>query len=326
MRIVVTGGAGFVGAHLTRVLSAAGCEVVVVDDLSTGARSNLDGLAVRLLVGSVTNRALMEEACTGADSIVHLAARPSVERSLLDPMATHDVNVTGTLTVLDVAQRAEIHVIVVSSSSVYGGSDGRPRVETDPPCPRSPYGASKLAAEAYAFAYQASFGLPVLVTRLFNVFGPYQSVRHAYAAVVPSFVDAALTGRPLTVHGDGRQTRDFTYVGTVAGILADAARRRLAYDRPVNLAFGTRTDLLAVIDRLGDILGRRLETVHTAPRAGDVRDSRADGTIMSSLFPAARAADLTDALAATVAWYQARLAELPTQRPAPPAGVRSPRR
>ncbi len=321
VKVVVTGGAGFIGAHLTRALLAAGAEVVVIDDLSTGAVSNLAGLPVRLVIGSVTDRSLVEEACTGAGSIVHLAARPSVERSLLDPMATHTVNATGTLTVLGVAQRAETHVVVASSSSVYGGTGPLPRAEDTPTLPRSPYAASKLAAESYALAYQSGFGLPVLAARLFNVFGPYQSVGHAYAAVVPTFIDAALAGRPLTVHGDGRQTRDFTYVAGVAGLLCDAAMRWVSHPRPVNIAFGTRTDLLAVISELERIVGRRLSVQHGAPRTGDIRDSQADTATMRALFPDAAGLDLPAALAATVAWYADRTGTAPGVSPAAVPGT-----
>ncbi|MCK9930942.1 NAD-dependent epimerase/dehydratase family protein [Frankia sp. Mgl5] len=317
MRVVVTGGAGFIGAHLTRALLARGCEVIVVDDLSTGARSNLLGLPVRLVLGSVTDRELVEEACTGADSVVHLAARPSVERSLLDPLATHHVNATGTLTVLDVAQRGETHVVVVSSSLVYGSSGGRAQAEDDPPYPTSPYAASTLAAEGYALAYHASFGLPVLVARLFNVYGPYQPARQAHAAVVPTFIDAALCGRPLQVHGDGRQTRDFTYVESVAGLLADAACRRLAHPGPVNLAFGTSIDLLALVAHLEDILGRRLDVAHAAPRAGDIRGSRAHPDAMRALFGSVERPDLRATLEETVHWYRERLGEAPGATPRP---------
>ncbi|MCM3887577.1 NAD-dependent epimerase/dehydratase family protein [Frankia sp. R82] len=306
MKVVVTGGAGFIGAHLTRALLAAGAEVVVLDDLSTGAVANLAGLPVQLIVGSVTDRTTVEQACLGADSIVHLAARPSVARSLLDPMATHAVNATGTLTVLDVAQRDETHVVVASSSSVYGVGGTLPRTEDAPCRPRSPYAASKLAAEGYALGYRGGFGLPVLAVRLFNVFGPYQSVGHAYAAVVPTFIEAALSGRPLTVHGDGRQTRDFTYVSGVAGTLCDAALRRLSHPDPVNIAFGTRTDLLTVIVELERILGRTLPVRHVEPRSGDVRDSQAGTATLRTLFPDAVGLDLAAALEATVAWYVER--------------------
>jgi UDP-glucose 4-epimerase len=318
VKVVVTGGAGFLGSHLTRALLTAGCEVVVVDDLSTGAVSNLSGLPVKLIVGSVTDRALLEEAAAGAHSVVHLAARPSVERSLLDPMASHDVNVTGTLTVLDVAQRAEAHVIVTSSAAVYGDAGPLPCREDGPLAPRSPYAASKLAAEAYALAFSASVGLPVLVARLFTVFGPFQAVGNAYPAVVPSFIDAALAGRPLTVHGDGRQTRDVGYVEPIAAMLADATTRRLAHPRPVNLAFGSRVDLLTLVATLEEIVGYRLPVAFGPARAGDVRHQQADPTTARALFPRAAGVDLATALDATVAWYAARAGH-PLTTPRPPA-------
>jgi UDP-glucose 4-epimerase len=320
MKVVVTGGAGFIGSHLTRALLSAGCEVVVVDDLSTGAMSNLTGLPVKLVVGSVTDRPLLEEAAAGATSIVHLAARPSAQRSLLDPMASHDVNVTGTLTVLDVAQRTEAHVIVTSSGSVYGEAGTLPCREDGPVAPRSPYAASKLAAEAYALGFQVSFGLPVLVVRLFSAFGPYQSAGHAYSSVVPAFVDAALSGRQLSVHGDGRQTRDFGYVEPIAAMLAEATTRRLTHPRPVNLAFGTRTDLLTLIARLERIVGRPLPVAFGPPRPGDIRDLQADPSSLRALFPRVAPVDLAAGLDATVAWYAAR-----GGHPLDPAGRAAPR-
>jgi len=318
MKVMVTGGAGFLGSHLTRALLVAGCEVVVVDDLSTGAVNNLSGLPIKLVVGSVTDRALLEEAAAGVDSIVHLAARPSIERSLLDPMASHDVNVTGTLTVLDVAQRAEAHVIVASSAAVYGDAGAGPCREDGPIDPRSPYAASKLAAEAYALGFQASVGLPVLVVRLFTVFGPFQAAGQAYPAVVPSFIDAALAGRPLTVYGDGRQTRDVGYVDPITAMLVDATTRRLTHPRPVNLAFGTPVDLLTLVAALEDILGYQLPVAFGPARAGDVRHRRADPTTARMLFPWAEGGDLASALDATVAWYAARAGH-PLSAPRRPA-------
>jgi UDP-glucose 4-epimerase len=174
----------------------------------------------------------------------------------------------------------------------------------------SPYAASKLAAESYALAYQRSFGLPTLAFRFFNVFGPLQRAGHAYAAVIPAFVDAALRGEPLPVHGDGTQSRDFTYVDTVVAILAEAATTGTSHDEPVNLAFGTRTDLLTVIALLEDILGRPLRVEHQANRAGDVPHSQADNARLRSLFPAIEPTDLRAGLAATVEWM-AGLADRP---------------
>ncbi|HVN50704.1 MAG TPA: NAD-dependent epimerase/dehydratase family protein, partial [Acidimicrobiales bacterium] len=184
MRVVVTGGAGFIGANLCRVLLASGVdEVVVLDDLSSGSLENLDGVGVRFVEGSILERDLLDATFAGADSVVHLGARPSVPRSIADPMASHLANATGTVEVLEAARRAGgPSVIVASSSSVYGANETLPKHEDLAARPMSPYAASKLAAEAYALAWQHSYGLPVLAFRFFNVFGPLQLPGHAYAA------------------------------------------------------------------------------------------------------------------------------------------------
>jgi UDP-glucose 4-epimerase len=308
VRVVVTGGAGFIGANLCRALVATGGigEVVVVDDLSTGRRSYLDGVGgVTLLEGSILDDGVLDEAVAGAAAVVHLAARPSVPRSLADPLASHEANATGTLRVLEAARRhGGPHVVVASSSSVYGANPVLPKREDLVPMPVSPYAVSKLATESYALAYGSSFGLPTLAFRFFNVFGPLQPADHAYAAVVPIFLDAALAGRPLPVHGDGGQTRDFTYVGTVVGVLADAVRRQVTGDRPVNLAFGTRVSLLELIALLERLLGRPLERTHLPTRAGDVRDSQADRGALAALFPDVSPVALEDGLRATLAWFE----------------------
>jgi UDP-glucose 4-epimerase len=258
-----------------------------------------------LVEGSILDVATVDGALAGADAVVHLAARPSVPRSLEDPVATHEANATGTLAVLEGARRAGgVPVIVASSSSVYGRNPTLPKREEQVPLPASPYAASKLATEAYALSYQESFGLPVLAFRFFNVFGPGQSADHAYAAVVPAFVSAALAGRPLTIHGDGTQTRDFTYVGTVSELVADAVTRRVTHPEPVNLAFGTRTDILTLARLVAAAVGVELEVEHTAPRAGDVAHSQADSTRLRTLFPEIEPVSLVDALAATVAWFR----------------------
>ena len=305
-RVVVTGGAGFIGANLCRELTRRGVgNVVVVDDLSTGTRTNLARLPVTVLQGTILDAELLDHACAGASTIVHLAARPSVPRSLQNPLATHEANATGTLRVLEAARRCGAAVIVASSSSVYGLNPTLPKHEDLVAMPVSPYAASKLAAESYALAYSQSFGVPSLALRFFNVFGPLQAAGHAYAAVIPSFLAAAIAGRPLVVHGDGRQTRDFTFVDTVTGVLATAALKGVTADRPVNLAFGTRTSLLAVIAHLEHLFDRPLEVQHVEPRSGDVRDSQADNTRLHQLFPNTRPVEFRDGLAATLAWFRA---------------------
>ena len=306
MKVVVTGGAGFIGANLARDLTAAGHEVVAVDDLSTGFRSNLLGVPATFLEGSILDADLLDAAMTGAGAVVHLAARPSVPRSLTDPMASHLTNATGTLEVLEAVRRAgEAQVIVASSSSVYGANPAIPKVEDLVPMPMSPYAASKLATESYALAHAASFGMDVLAFRFFNVFGPLQAAGHAYAAVIPAFIDAALAGQPLAVHGDGRQTRDFTYVDTVTAVIADAIARRISSERPVNLAFGSRVSLLELIDLLSQLLGVELAVEHGPARVSDVRDSQADQTRLRSLFPDVAPIDLETGLRATIDWFRA---------------------
>lgn len=318
MAVLITGGAGFIGANLARALRTGAPmsgrpvpglepvdEVVVLDDLSTGDAANLAGVDVELVQGSILDRDLLGALAARADSVVHLAARPSVPRSIADPVASHEANATGTLYVLEAARAAgNVPVVLASSSSVYGDTPVLPKHEGLPPRPRSPYAASKLATESYAIAYHHSYGLPVLALRFFNVFGPLQAAGHAYAAVVPAFVDAALAGRPLPLHGDGTQSRDFTFVDTVVAVLAAAALGPVSHDEPVNLAFGTRTDLNALIAELGAVLGHDLAVERQPSRAGDVAHSQAEHSVLDGLFPDVEPVDLRTGLEATVAWFR----------------------
>lgn len=307
-RVVVTGGAGFIGANLVHTLveTEAVERVIVLDDLSSGLEDNLARLPrTELVIGSVLDDAVLNAACRGADAVVHLAARPSVAASVEEPLASTEVNATGTLKVLEAARAAGgLHTILASSAAVYGPSTVLPKHEELAPEPVSPYAASKLASEAYGRAYADCYAMPVLAFRFFNVFGPLQPVDHAYAAVIPAFVSAAVEGRPLTVHGDGGQTRDFVFVGSVCGLLVDALRHRVSAPGPVNLAFGSRHSLLEVITELEAILGRTLPVEHTPPRPGDVRDSQADQRRLLGLFPDAQATPFAEGLRATVAWFE----------------------
>ena len=309
MRVLVTGGAGFIGANLVGVLcrTPAVDEIVVVDDLSTGDAVRLEPCPqAELVKGSVLDGGLLDEVVAGCDAVVHLAALASVPESLERPADYHDVNVTGSLQVLDAARRHGSHVVVASSAAVYGQNPPLPATESLPPDPRSIYASSKLAAEAHALAYGNAYGLPVLVLRFFNVFGPLQDVNHVYAAVVPAFVSAALDGEPLTIYGDGEQTRDMVPVGTVTAVLADAVVRRVAHDRPVNLALGTSRTVLDIVDHLEQILDRPLDRRHEPARPGDVRHSQADTGTLRQLFPSVDAPEFADELAAAVAWFQHR--------------------
>ena len=312
MKVVITGGAGFIGANTARMLTTAATagtvpEVVALDDLSSGFRENLDGLDVTLIEGSILDDDALDEAFAGATSVIHLAARPSVPRSIADPWTAHEVNATGTVKVLEAVRRHDVgQVIVASSSSVYGANPTLPKHEDLTLRPVSPYAASKLATETYTLAWGSSYGMRTLAFRFFNVFGPLQPAGHAYAAVVPAFLEAALAGRPLPINGDGEQSRDFTFVDSVAGVLTDAVHRQVHCDQPVNLAFGSRTTLLELIDELEAVLGRPLEREHRDTRPGDVRHSQADQARFRSLFPDVEPVPLGEALARTAAWFDAQ--------------------
>lgn len=312
MRVVITGGAGFIGGNLCRALLAAGCEVSVIDDLSTGNRANIDELIhthdLRFVEGTILDDTALDAAFAGADAVVHLAALGSVPRSVANPLATHHANATGTLMVLEAARRhGGLHTVVASSSSVYGSNPILPKHEELATRPLSPYAGSKLVTEGYTLAWGSSYGMPTLAFRFFNVFGPLQPAGHAYAAVIPAFVHAALTGTPLTVHGDGSQSRDFTYVGSVVGAITDAVLRTVSSPSPVNLAFGTRVTLLDVIASLEEIVGHPIERTHTDNRAGDVPHSQADMTKLRELFPTVQAVAFSDGLQATVDWMKTTL-------------------
>jgi UDP-glucose 4-epimerase len=307
VKVVVTGGAGFIGANLCRRLVAEPqvADIVVLDDLSSGFRDNLDGLGIRFVEGSILDREVLDEVVAGAAAIVHLAAIPGVPPSIQDPMSSHLVNVTGTMEVLEAARRAGgAQVVVASSAAVYGVTDVVPTHEQLPVAPLSPYGASKVAAENYALCYQRTYGLPVLALRFFNIYGPLQKVGHAYAAVVPAFVEAVVAGRPIPLEGDGLQTRDFAYVGDVAEVITQAITRQVTHDGPVNVALGVRNNLLELIDVLQDILGTKVPVEKLPPRRGDIRDSQADTATLRSLFPDLDPVSLTTGLERTVAWYR----------------------
>ena len=307
-KVVVTGGAGFIGANLSRhlVASGAAASVVAYDNLTTGLAGNVEGLeAVTLVEGDILDQDHLTDVLVGADAVVHLAARPSVPKSIEDPIASHDNNATGTIRLLEAMRKAGVdRIVAASSSSVYGANPTLPKVETLQPMPVSPYAVSKLATESYVLSYQQVFGITGVAFRFFNVFGPLQRAGHAYAAVVPAFISAALAGEPLTVHGDGGQTRDFTYVGSVAAVITDVLARGTSSPTPVNLAFGTRFSLLELIGVLEKLFDRPLERVHVDTRTGDVRDSQADQTRLRALVPGLEPVDLETGLRQTIAWFE----------------------
>ena len=305
MRVLITGGSGFIGANLARDLLANDHQVSIIDDLSTGRESNIAGLDVDFQLGSILDLELLTSMASDAESIVHLAARSSVPRSLDDPIASHMANASGTLNVLEASRAAGgRHVVMASSSSVYGANPEMPKRESAATRPMSPYAASKLAAEAYALAYRTSFGIPTLAFRFFNVFGPLQPAGHAYAAVIPAFVDAALKGTTITVHGDGTQSRDFTHVSTVCNTIRQALEGEISSPDPVNLAFGSRIDLNQVLSLIAAQVDRPLVVENIDNRVGDVPHSQADCSLLRSLIPSIEPVDFEVGLSGTIDWMR----------------------
>jgi UDP-glucose 4-epimerase len=314
VKIVITGGAGFIGTNLRKRFDADvdQHEIVLLDDLSSGYLENASDLSqlTRFVRGSITDIDLVSSLVSDADAIVHLAARPSVARSIENPAATTHANVDGTLTILEAVRESNpaAHIVYASSSSVYGANQTLPKKEDMATLPISPYAASKLSGEVYALAYQASFGIPVTAFRFFNVYGPYQRPGHSYAAVVPAFLEAAVKKRPLPVHGDGTQTRDFTYVGTLVDAIAAVVTRKLTSPTPINLAFGTRTSLLELIASIEDLIKSPVNVQHQPTRPGDVRDSQASNDSLISLLPDLQAIPLELGLHHTYKWMKTFLA------------------
>lgn len=305
MLILITGGAGFIGSNLIGKATAAGHEVRVLDDLSTGYRENVDGYDVDFREASLLDEDAVAAAVRGVDSIVHLGALGSVPRSIQDPIGSHHANATGTLTLLDQARRHDVtHVVSASSSSVYGMNPALPKGEREWVRPMSPYAVTKLATEQYTLAFQQSYGFETLAFRFFNVYGPGQRAGHAYAAVVPTWIDAILRGETVWVNGDGSTSRDFTYVGSVCDVLLSTVERRMHHAEPVNLAFGTNTRLLTLIEEIHKVVGREFDVRHKEARPGDVPHSQAENAVLHQLFPDLSAVDLHVGLEATYEWMR----------------------
>lgn len=310
-KVLVTGGAGFIGSHLTEALVARGDEVVVLDDLSTGKRANLAPVAdrVRLVVGSVTDRALVADCCRGADTVFHQAALASVPRSVADPLASNEANVTGTLTVLWAAKEAGVRrVVYAASSSAYGDTEVLPKREDMPASPLSPYAVNKYVGELYCAVFARLYGLSSVGLRYFNVFGPRQDPQSQYAAVVPIFITKLLRNEAPLIHGDGGQSRDFTYVANVvqANLLAAAAADPGGVT--VNVACGDRITLNDLFARIRSLTGATVDPVHGPARAGDVRHSQADIALAGRVLGFRPVVGFDEGLRETVAWYRGKTA------------------
>jgi UDP-glucose 4-epimerase len=276
---LVTGGAGFIGSHLVDALLARGHAVRVLDNFSTGRRANLAPVRERidLRVGDLTDLDAVRAAARGVELVYHQGALASVPRSVADPGATHQACATGTLHVLTAAREMGVRrVVYAASSSAYGASARLPKRETDPTLPLSPYAVAKLAGEHYCAAFTHVYGLETVRLRYFNVFGPRQPPDSPYAAVIPLFLRAMLAGRGPTIHGDGQQSRDFTFVDDVVRANLLAAEAPGVAGKVYNIACGQRRNLLELVARINALLGTALEPVRAEPRPGDVRHSQAD--------------------------------------------------
>jgi UDP-glucose 4-epimerase len=306
-QVLVTGGAGFIGSHLVDALLNQGDTVRILDNFSTGSAANL--LAARrraeIIDGDITELDAVRAAMGGVEVVYHQAALASVPRSIRDPMATHRTCVDGTLNVLLAARDAGVRrVIYAASSSAYGGSPRMPRVESDPTAPVSPYAVAKLAGEMYCAAFSNVYGLETVRLRYFNVFGPRQTPNSPYAAVIPCFVQALSTGQLPLVHGDGQQSRDFTYVTDVVQANLRAATAAGVCGRVYNIACGRRTSLLEVLGHLNVLLGTTIEPTFGPPRIGDVRDSQADITRAVEELGYEPTTDVQTGLSHYVEWWR----------------------
>ncbi|HEY3543695.1 MAG TPA: NAD-dependent epimerase/dehydratase family protein [Gaiellaceae bacterium] len=301
-RVLVTGGAGFIGSNLVRALTERGDEVRVLDNFSTGSRSNLEGIDVDIVEGELRSYERVHNATRGVEVVYHLGALGSVPRSVQDPLTSSAVNVEGTLNVLLAARDEGVRRVVFSSStSVYGSSRQLPTTEESPPDPLSPYGVAKLAAERYCISFSRVYeSFESVVLRYFNVFGERQSPFSQYAAVVPLFVTAIAAGRPVSVHGDGEQSRDFTYVGNVVDATIRAGHAGGASGEIFNVAAGAPASVNGIADTIGELLGKPVEKRFLASRAGDIRDSWADLTKAKRILGYEPAVDLREGLRRTI--------------------------
>jgi UDP-glucose 4-epimerase len=314
VKVLVTGGAGFIGSHIVRRMLDLDHEVVVLDNFSTGRRSNLDAVLSDIDVseGDVGCLEHVEQAVAGCDAVFHQAALPSVPRSIADPLSSHQANATGTLNVLVAARDAGARrVVMASSSSVYGSVPDLPKRESMPTLPMSPYAVSKLAAESYCRSWFDLYGLETVALRYFNVFGPRQDPLSAYAAVVPRFIAAYAAGEPPVIFGDGKQSRDFTYIDNVLDANIGALESPAAPGRVYNVACNDSVTLNELADELRELMGAAARPVHAAPRPGEVRHSLASIDAARADLGYAPKVSLREGLRRTIAAFELEPMEVP---------------
>ena len=303
---LVTGGAGFIGSHLTEELVRRGERVRVVDSLITGKRHNLAHIqGVEFIEGDLADLAVAQRAVAGVDYVLHQAAIPSVPRSVQDPMTSHRANVNAALNVLVAARDAGVkRVVYAGSSSAYGNAPTLPKVETMPAAPLSPYALQKFVAEEYCRLFTQLYGLETVTTRYFNVFGPRQDPSSPYSGVISLFISALVAGRAPTIYGDGEHTRDFTYVANVVDGVLRACHAPKASGEVINVATAGRISLNDLFRTIKELTGARVEPIYAAERAGDVRDSQADIGKAERILGYRPIVDLADGLKKTVEWYR----------------------
>ena len=307
---LVTGGGGFIGGHLVDRLLDEGYTVRILDNFATGRRQNIEHVLgdVELVEGDIQSYERVHNAVRGCEVVFHQAAMPSVPRSIQDPLTSTAVNVTGTLNVLLAARDAGVRrVVSASSSSVYGANADLPKREEMPALPMAPYAVSKLAGEGYCRSFNRVYGMDTVSLRYFNVFGPRQDPNSQYSAVVPNFINAYLDDRSPVVHGDGEQSRDFTYIDNVidANLLAARAGSEAAGET-FNIACGDRISLNQILAAIAEQAGKRIEATHTDPRPGDIPHSQADIAKATAQLGYAPAVSTPDGLQRTYAYYEAQ--------------------
>ncbi len=311
-KYLVTGGAGFIGCNLVRYILNKGHDVVVLDNLATGKMENITEILdkIEFIEGDIRDRPTVDRAVAGCTAVFHEAALGSVPGSVEEPVTAHDVNVTGTVTVLEATRAAGIkRLIFAASSSAYGDQEESPKHEGMMPQPISPYAANKLACEMYLQAYASVYGMETMGLRYFNVFGPHQDPQGAYAAVIPAFVSMLLKGQGPTVYGDGEQSRDFCYVDNVceANWLAAHAPAEVCNGQVVNIACHYETSLNQILAKLTELLGIDIKAVYTDVRAGDVKNSLADISRAKETIGYEPLVYFEEGLEKAIGWYKENL-------------------